>query len=283
LLGVFAPLISIPLLGELNLLAYWQLAGFPFVGYVGLGLSLLSLVLAFTKQCAWLWATALPLMGLVALTYKSLPHDRSGILGALIQIQGGWGLLPLGILLLLGAAATSTTFRVRGLRRIQVLRMLVVLVAILGVLLAISKFGGPGSPQAGPEQAGQQQALEAWRNGLRDPGTVGWRVGPQSVNIGADTASAQYNGGSYNVRIEFKDIKVNPAGTTDISPADKANGIQSTGAYLVTYVARKRLGSDNDWTPWRDKTDTVRCTLRNGAWSCKAEVNGDFIFGTTHF
>jgi hypothetical protein len=117
--GVFAPIVSMPMLGTLN---YFQNGKGD--GMIVLALAGVSAVLALVGAFRFLWLTALACTGLLAFTFMAF-HSRleelksqmdaqlagnpfRGLADAAVQgvqMQWGWGVLVMGTLLLFAAAA----------------------------------------------------------------------------------------------------------------------------------------------------------------------------------
>ncbi len=116
--GVFAPLLSVPIMGSLN---YFQNGKGD--GTVVLGLAVISLVVALHRSYHWLWFTGLGSLGMMAITFVHLQSRLSSLKADMakalegnpfreiadlaaqsVQMQWGWALLLAGALMLLIAA-----------------------------------------------------------------------------------------------------------------------------------------------------------------------------------
>jgi len=117
--GVFTPLVSLPIVGNMNYFQNGQGDG-AFV----LILAVISLVLALTKRYRWLWATGLLSLALMAYTFVTVQTRLSeaqakmkselegnpfaGIADVAmqsVQLQWGWAVLVVGAALIIAAAA----------------------------------------------------------------------------------------------------------------------------------------------------------------------------------
>jgi len=92
-LGVFAPVHSLPILGNVGYIAKWNIAG-----VLALALSAATLVFSLLDKCRFLWGTGTGILVLVGITFMfTIAEGRSGI-------QWGWLLLFTGGLLIIGVA-----------------------------------------------------------------------------------------------------------------------------------------------------------------------------------
>lgn len=120
-LGVFAPIISLPMAGSIN---YFHNGRGD--GTIVLVLAVISLVLTFAKKYHWLWVTGLGSLALLAFTFFSFQARLSDVklrmnieladnpfrgLADLamesIQLQWGWAVLVVGAVLVIAAAAVK--------------------------------------------------------------------------------------------------------------------------------------------------------------------------------
>jgi hypothetical protein len=118
-IGVFAPLVSMPIVGAQNYFANGQ-----GDGTMVLGLAIISLLLVFTKRYRGLWLTGLGSLAMILFTFISFQNVVSdmksemradlegnpfaGMAEAMIgtvQIQWGWAVLIVGAVLLIASAA----------------------------------------------------------------------------------------------------------------------------------------------------------------------------------
>jgi hypothetical protein len=118
-IGVFAPIVSLPIVGNMNYFRNGQ-----GDGVLVLFLALLSLVLTLRERFSWLWATGLLSLGLLFFTFVNLQARMStaraemqsdlagnpfgGIANVAmqsVQIQWGWAVLVVGAVLIIAAAA----------------------------------------------------------------------------------------------------------------------------------------------------------------------------------
>ena len=121
IVGVFAPLINMPIIGSINYFHNGKGDGI-FV----LALGIISLVLVLVKQYKWLWITGLGSLGLLAFTFFQFQTRISqmkaemeinlagnpfrGLADAAmqsVQIQWGFALLAVGAVLLIISAAKN--------------------------------------------------------------------------------------------------------------------------------------------------------------------------------
>lgn len=126
-LGVFAPIVSVPLMGNLT---YFQNGEGD--GVIILMLAVVSAILAFDRKFRFIWYTALGSAAVLIFTFvtfkmkmadmaKDMRADLAGNpfsgLGELalqsIQLQWGWALLILGIASLLIAAQLEDPMRLK--------------------------------------------------------------------------------------------------------------------------------------------------------------------------
>jgi len=117
--GVFAPIVSVPVLGNLN---YFQNGKGD--GLIILILSVLSLILVLAKKYKGLWFTGGLIIAVMAFTFVNLQikisdmkmqmendlagnpfHGFASMLIQSVQIQWGWALLIVGAVLLIVSAA----------------------------------------------------------------------------------------------------------------------------------------------------------------------------------
>lgn len=117
--GVFAPIVSFPIIGTMN---YFKNGRGD--GTIIIGLALISFILTLTKQYKGLWFTGLGSLGIMAFTFINfqmrISQVRSGMqkeladnpfkgLGELalqsVQLQWGWAFLVVGASLIIAAAA----------------------------------------------------------------------------------------------------------------------------------------------------------------------------------
>lgn len=115
--GVFLPILSVPILGNINYFRNGQGDGVFILILAGI-----SLVLTCIRAFKWLWLTGLGSLGVMGFTFVRLyrimaaaktalmDNDFMG-LGTLlwesIQIQWGWAILFAGAVLTIAAAATK--------------------------------------------------------------------------------------------------------------------------------------------------------------------------------
>ncbi len=119
IVGVFAPLINVPIMGSVN---YFQNGKGD--GTFVLALGIISLVLILAKQYKWLWITGLGSLGLLTFTFfhfqskisQMKTEMETGLAGnpfrglvdvamQSVQIQWGFALLAVGAILLIISAA----------------------------------------------------------------------------------------------------------------------------------------------------------------------------------
>lgn len=118
-LGVFSPIISLPLFGNLN---YFQNGKGD--GVFILGFACISILLVLFKQFKWLWVTGLGCLGIMGFTFFTFQNTLSttkaqlelelagnpfrGIADAVmqtVQLQWGWVILLIGVALIFISAA----------------------------------------------------------------------------------------------------------------------------------------------------------------------------------
>lgn len=103
-IGVFAPLVSIPIVGSMNYIQNGQADGIFIVIF-----AVVSLVWVLTKRYEYLWVTGLGSVGVMAFTFFSLQARiadiESELAARLVQLQWGWALLIVGAGLLIACAA----------------------------------------------------------------------------------------------------------------------------------------------------------------------------------
>lgn len=125
LIGVFCPIISIPMIGNINYFQTGEYGNIPahIIGGIILISAIISFVLVLMKKYKGLWFTSIISIVLIALTYikctciinemnenrmNSLKHDSFGWLADLavgsVQIQWGLAVLIFGALLLIVSA-----------------------------------------------------------------------------------------------------------------------------------------------------------------------------------
>jgi len=116
--GVFAPLISVPIMGSMN---YFQNGKGD--GTIVLGLAVVSLLAALARKYKWLWFTGLGSLGMLTFTFFNFQYRMSSMKADMgkelegnpfrgladlavqsIQMQWGWALLLAGALMLVIAA-----------------------------------------------------------------------------------------------------------------------------------------------------------------------------------
>jgi len=121
--GVFAPLISVPIIGSMN---YFQNGRGD--GTIVMALAVVSLLAALGRKYRWLWFTGLGSLGMLAFTFFNFQYRMSSMktdmakdlegnpfrgLAELavqsIQMQWGWAVLFAGALMLLIAAGMKET------------------------------------------------------------------------------------------------------------------------------------------------------------------------------
>ena len=121
LAGVFAPILSIPIAGQLN---YFRNGTGD--GVFVLIMAIISLVVTLTKKYGLLWATGLGSLAVMVFTFVHFHLTMSGVKADLdvdladnpfrgladmavqsIQLQWGWGVLLVGVLLLLITAGSK--------------------------------------------------------------------------------------------------------------------------------------------------------------------------------
>lgn len=107
--GVFAPLVNLPLLGSMNYLQYIEIGGIFLII-----LAITSLILTLRRDYGGLWITGLISLGMVALPFidfqvrKSQPGSSAWLL-QFVQFTWGWALLLVGAILVIAAAAVKGT------------------------------------------------------------------------------------------------------------------------------------------------------------------------------
>jgi len=118
-IGVFAPIVSVPIIGNLN---YFQNGKGD--GTIIIILAVISLILTLSKKYNWLWVTGFGSLGVLAFTFINFQKTISRIKADLqlelvgnpfagwaelalqsVQLQWGWAVLIVGSLLLISAAA----------------------------------------------------------------------------------------------------------------------------------------------------------------------------------
>lgn len=123
--GVFMPIISVPVAGSMN---YFQNGKGD--GTIIIGLAIASTILSLSRRYIGLWLTGAAALGLLAFSYLNLQAHLTGAQEAMgveladnpfkglgdimlqsVQLQWGWALLVIGSLLLVGAAALKSEFR----------------------------------------------------------------------------------------------------------------------------------------------------------------------------
>jgi len=121
-LGVFAPIVSVPVAGDINYFNNGKGDGAIILVLAGI-----SFVLTLARSFKLLWVTGLGSLGLLAFTFfnfqskmtettSQLDRDLAGnpfrgladITVQSVQIQWGWALLVVGALLLIAAAAVES-------------------------------------------------------------------------------------------------------------------------------------------------------------------------------
>ncbi|HKP52784.1 MAG TPA: hypothetical protein VJ183_09025 [Chloroflexia bacterium] len=112
-LGVFAPLVSVPILGSVNYIYNGRGDGMIILVLAGI-----SLALALTGKYRGLWFTALASLALMSYTFFALrgtlqriENDPDNVFILPFQMSWGWAVLIVGVGLLIGAAAWSRTVR----------------------------------------------------------------------------------------------------------------------------------------------------------------------------
>jgi hypothetical protein len=110
-LGVFMPLVSMPIVGTIN---YFNNGRGD--GIIVLVLALVAALLVGIKRYGWLWIVALASLGLIGYSYMNvsasitlmkvqLELEKNPFAGLVnVQMQWGWGVLLLGVILLCVAA-----------------------------------------------------------------------------------------------------------------------------------------------------------------------------------
>lgn len=109
-IGAFLPLVSVPIVGSITYINTGQ-----GDGMIVLGLAAISLLIVFARRFRALWITGLASLALLGYSFMNLraamallelqlaDNPFRGL--ANIQLQWGWAVLLLGIMLLLAAAA----------------------------------------------------------------------------------------------------------------------------------------------------------------------------------
>jgi hypothetical protein len=111
-IGVFVPLVSLPIVGSLTYFNNGKGDG-TFV----LALAVISALIVLTKRYRALWLTGLASLGLIGYSFMNIARALAGLERELAgnpfrglanaQMQWGWALLVIGSLLLLAAAASK--------------------------------------------------------------------------------------------------------------------------------------------------------------------------------
>lgn len=109
-IGVFTPLVSMPIIGSMSYINNGK-----GDGVIILGLAFVSLLILAARRYRLLWFTGLASLGLLAFTYVNISkamalaavsladNPFAGL--ATMQLQWGWGVLIVGSVLVLAAAA----------------------------------------------------------------------------------------------------------------------------------------------------------------------------------
>lgn len=118
-IGVFAPIVSVPIMGNMN---YFQNGKGD--GTIIIVLAVISLILTLTKKYKGLWVTGLVSLGVMSFTFINfqilLSEAKSQMAGELagnpfsgladmvmgsVQLQWGWAILVIGAGMIIAAAA----------------------------------------------------------------------------------------------------------------------------------------------------------------------------------
>jgi hypothetical protein len=111
-IGVFVPLVSLPIVGSLT---YFNNGKGD--GILVLALAVISALIVLTKRYRALWLTGLASLGLIGYSFVNIAQALAGLERELAgnpfrglanaQMQWGWALLVIGAILLLAAAAAK--------------------------------------------------------------------------------------------------------------------------------------------------------------------------------
>lgn len=111
-IGVFLPIFKVPLLGTINYVANGR-----GDGVILLVLGVVSIILSFTEKYRFLWATGVAggcVAGFTIYKFQSGMSELAasmprayGAMPAMVQMQWGWGVIILGLLLIFAAAAQA--------------------------------------------------------------------------------------------------------------------------------------------------------------------------------
>lgn len=111
LIGAFAPVISVPIIGSVNLTQGTD-------GYIIVGVAVVSGILVLLNKVKWLWGTGLLSLGVIIVDFITIKNKLGGMAGRggelgeaiakSISMQWGWILLLIGAILLMIAAARTS-------------------------------------------------------------------------------------------------------------------------------------------------------------------------------
>lgn len=115
LIGAFAPVVSVPIIGSVNLTQGTD-------GYIIVGLAVVSGILILLNKVKWLWGTGLLSLGVIIVNFINIKSKlgemagRGGEFGEAmmksISMQWGWILLVVGAILLIVAAARKSPTKI---------------------------------------------------------------------------------------------------------------------------------------------------------------------------
>lgn len=111
LIGAFAPVVSVPIIGSVNLTQGTD-------GYIIVGLAVVSGILILLNKVKWLWGTGLLSLGVIIVNFINIKSKLGGIAGQggefgeammkSVSMQWGWILLVVGAILLIVAAVRKS-------------------------------------------------------------------------------------------------------------------------------------------------------------------------------